>query len=284
MPSAFQTLLQIFSFFIGSLFFRCFSSALETCIFLCASLILYAFIKSTVTGNYSQLDELWSLAPLFYSFHLIHWTPRGILMLLLVTIWGIRLSYNFWRKGGYRGGEDYRWGILREIIPNPILWTMFSFAFISFYQNALLLLICLPCYFDQGDKIGLVDLGLGLGVIGLILVETIADNQQWQFQCEKKRNREIGRENQSEFVNTGMFYYSRHPNYFAEIGIWWGIYAFTMSVNWSGIGALLLTLLFQGTVAFTEGISAKKYHNYGEYQRSTSRLVPWFKYLEYKNQ
>ena len=69
-------------------------------------------------------------------------------MALLSTLWGLRLTYNFWRKGGYSsGGEDYRWPVLRKKLNNRCLFTLFNLAFISFYQNILLLLIALPSYF-----------------------------------------------------------------------------------------------------------------------------------------
>ncbi|TPX69804.1 hypothetical protein SpCBS45565_g02150 [Spizellomyces sp. 'palustris'] len=93
------------------------------------------------------------------------------------------------------------------------------------------------------------------------------------------------------YLTTGLFKYSRHPNFFCEIMIWWSIYGFSVAatipkstglkdltwsniVNWSIIGPIMLTLLFQGSTSFTEGISAKKYPTYQIYQKATSRLIP----------
>ena len=84
----------------------------------CAILTLGTFTFGLLTGNVSQVDKVWSLTPPLYSL-LIHLTspsprsPRSLLLLLLAASWGARLTYNFWRRGGYawppwRGEEDYR--------------------------------------------------------------------------------------------------------------------------------------------------------------------------------
>ncbi|MFM7839439.1 MAG: DUF1295 domain-containing protein, partial [Chitinophagaceae bacterium] len=84
--------------------------------------IAYSFIVGQLSGNYSQVDKLWSLLPVVYVWYFtlaggLH--ERMILLSVLVTLWGARLTYNFGRKGAYHwkfwaGEEDYRWKILRE--------------------------------------------------------------------------------------------------------------------------------------------------------------------------
>lgn len=101
------------------------------------------FLVSFATANYSQVDKLWSIMPVIYV-----WvaaiegglSSRQILMASVITFWGIRLTYNFARKGGYswrfwQGEEDYRWAELRKnpYMANPILWFIFNLTFISFY-------------------------------------------------------------------------------------------------------------------------------------------------------
>ena len=80
------------------------------------------FVLSSLSNNYSQVDKLWSLIPLVYVW-VVAWNagfePRIVLMAILVTAWGLRLTYNFSRRGGYSwriwsGEEDYRWSILRS--------------------------------------------------------------------------------------------------------------------------------------------------------------------------
>jgi len=112
------------------------------------------FIVSSITDNYSQVDKLWSIAPLIYAWEiawLTHWDERMILVAGVISIWGIRLTYNFARRGGYswklwKGKEDYRWGVLRakrEFQPKW-KWILFNLFFISFYQMGLVLLIVFP--------------------------------------------------------------------------------------------------------------------------------------------
>src|SRR5574343_115920 len=125
MASAVVSILSILSFFLISLPLRLYYSELETCLILTILVSIYAFIKSELTDNYSQIDEFWSMLPSFYTFHLNHWSIRGSIMFTLVVAWGIRLSYNFYRKGGYKGLEDYRWVHVRKMIPGGIIWHIF---------------------------------------------------------------------------------------------------------------------------------------------------------------
>ena len=87
------------------------------------------------------------------------------------------------------------------------------------------------------------------------------------------------------FCVDGLWKYSRHPNFVCEISLWWTLFFFSVNcvgLNWTGIGALLLHLLFFGSTALTEQISAKKYPKYAKYQKTTPRLyfLPASKDLE----
>jgi steroid 5-alpha reductase family enzyme len=83
------------------------------------------------------------------------------------------------------------------------------------------------------------------------------------------------------FKTHGVFAYSRHLNFFGEFMQWWSFYIFSVAasgvwLNWTILGAFLLTLLFQGSTAFTEWITLKKYPRYAEYQKTTSALIRKF--------
>jgi len=87
------------------------------------------------------------------------------------------------------------------------------------------------------------------------------------------------------FLSHGVFRYSRHPNFFGEMGIWWFVYLFSVAatypihiqwINPTIIGTVLLTLLFQGSTPLTEYLSSSKYPAYKQYQKTTSRLIPFF--------
>lgn len=123
----------------------------------------FVFIVSTISGNVSQVDKLWSLMPPIYAWAVVVFTgahPRQILVASLITVWGARLTYNFARKGGYSwkfwdGEEDYRWAVLRKKpgFSNPIVWFIFNLGFISFYQSFLIAgFATLPMIISISDK------------------------------------------------------------------------------------------------------------------------------------
>ncbi len=99
------------------------------------------WVLSLLTREYSWVDRLWSILPPVYLWVVAVQTglghPRVLLMAALGTAWGLRLTWNFARKGGYRkGGEDYRWAELRRRIP-PGAFRLFNFVFVATFQNAL---------------------------------------------------------------------------------------------------------------------------------------------------
>jgi len=233
---------------------------------------------------------------------------RTLLMAVLATIWGIRLTANFARRGGYQwppwqGDEDYRWAFIQqghfvEILKHRVPWMLFNLIFISFYQNFLLLLIVGPSFVawtvasDPSCNVAPLNIfgvdGMAtLFVLGFIVVETIADNQQYKFQTEKYSQINAGVERQGEFADgfcqSGLFAFVRKPNYAAEQSIWLSFYLFSVAatggklMNWSIIGCLLLVSLFQGSGWFTEHLTLIKYPvKYAMYQKRVPLYVPRF--------
>ncbi len=136
------------------------------------------------------MDRLWSLLPAFYvSFfavlpHLLNaqpWDARLVLMQTLVTLWGIRLTYNFARKGGYQlSSEDYRWPVMRKRLTR-VQFELLNVVFIAFYQNLLLLQLTLPAYVAwraRGTPLNSVDFLAAALFLTLLVGEVIADEQQ----------------------------------------------------------------------------------------------------------
>jgi steroid 5-alpha reductase family enzyme len=251
---------------------------------------LLCFVVGEATGNVSQVDKLWSIVPVVYAWFLTAkagMDPRMVLMSCVATVWGIRLTYNFSRHGGYSwkfwtGEEDYRWSHVRA---NPALagrarWTVFHLLFICLYQNALLLLIALPILLavDAPNPLGFGDWILAAAYLGLVVMETLADQQQRNFQNDKKRRLATGEPAVKGFIDSGLWSRSRHPNYFAEQAIWVTFFLFSVVAtgrfNWTAAGCVLLMLLFQGSSNFSESLSAQKYRDYAEYQRRVPRFIP----------
>ena len=259
-----------------------------------ASSIL-CFGVSTVTNNYSQVDKLWSIIPIAYSW-VVAWKSgfdsRVIVMAILVSIWGIRLTYNFIRRGGYslriwEGEEDYRWAILRAKPEFQVKWKwlLFNLFFISLYQMGLILLFTLPILKAVGgNPWSLWDIGFSILFILLVFIEAVADQQQWEFQNEKhsrqSSGKELGEKYKAGFIRDGLWGIVRHPNYAAEQAIWIVFYFFSVSatgnwINWSMMGCLLLILLFKGSADFSESISVSKYPAYKKYIQEVPRFIPF---------
>lgn len=254
-----------------------------------AASALFCWIASLITKDTSWVDRLWSIVPVIYVwiFAVAGITDgqdaaRLVVMALLVTAWGARLTFNFARKGGYSGVEDYRWAILRGRM-SPLAFQVFNLFFIVLYQMTLLVLITLPAWvaWQHPSPFGVWDGAFAALFVLFLGGETIADQQQWQFHRAKQRGEAEG------FLRSGLFAYSRHPNFFLEQAQWWTIYLLGASAAvgaglgfWGGainvtiIGAVLLTVLFIGSTIFTESISASKYPAYADYRRTTSMLVP----------
>lgn len=257
-------------------------------IWICAAVCALTWILSLITGEHSWVDRLWSVVPVVYMW--VFAAAAGLedwrlnVMAGLVTLWGIRLTFNFARKGGYApGGEDYRWAILRARMPRWA-YELFNIFFIVIYQNVLLLLITLPALtvlLSGAGSFGVADALLTLLFLGLLTLETIADQQQWDFHQWKRAETEAGRIVSPGFLTRGLFSVSRHPNFFAEQAQWWVIFLFGAVAagsiaQWTVVGAFLLTLLFLGSTRFTEAITLSKYPEYAQYQRRVSVLIPWW--------
>jgi len=252
------------------------------------------FIVSSATKNYSQVDKLWSIIPIPYVWIIAYNTdfePRILLMAFLVSIWAVRLTYNFARRGGYSwkiwtGEEDYRWAILRAKpeFQSQWKWSAFNFFFISAYQMALILFFTLPALkaMESNIPIGIFDYTLAAIFVALVIMEYIADNQQYYYQEEKYRQKKIGKVAdfyKIGFTHTGLWAYMRHPNYSAEQAIWIVFYFFSVIatdiwLNWSIAGALLLVLLFKGSSDFSEEETEKKYPLYKKYIKEVGRFLP----------
>jgi len=145
---------------------------------------------------------------------------------------------------------------------------LFSFPILSAWQG--------------GGELTYIDFIVGGLMLSLIVIQTIADEQQHKYQTKKysliKANKVLEGNFKKGFIDTGLWKYSRHPNYTCEQLIWITFYLFSVSstgkfINWSIIGCLLLVILFYFSAKFSEGISSKKYPNYKNYQKILQCLL-----------
>lgn len=291
--------LPILSFYMGTPLNQIQLDALYSTIYIVAGVVAYSFVVGEITGNNSQVDKLWSIVPIIYVWNMAYFggmQERMVLMSILVTIWGIRLTYNFARRGAYQwkfweGEEDYRWEELRNRpgFNNRFVWMLFDLFFICGYQNTLIFLFTLPILTalgtDSAISLTLIDYLLAVIFICFVVIEYVSDQQQYDFQTEKHRriNNNIPLEQYEKgFTSTGLWSIVRHPNYASEQSIWVVFYLFSVVstgqwLNWSIAGCVLLIILFKGSSDFSEELSAKKYPDYKEYQRRVPRFIPFTK-------
>ncbi len=287
------------SYFFGTALGNLEWETLKTLIIITSIAIAYSFIVGELTNNNSQVDKLWSILPIAYVWVVAYYgdfAPRLVLMAVLASIWGIRLTTNFALKGAYQwrfweGEEDYRWKVLRE---KPEFqprwkWTLFNLLFICFYQQTLILLFTLPSVValqHKDTELTVFDYAVGALMLFFIMYETLADIQHWKFQSQKWKKIHAGEalsgDYKKGFLDKGLWAYSRHPNYFAEQSIWICFYLFSVVasgewINWSIAGCLLLLVLFRGSSDFGEALSASKYSEYKNYQAKTARFIPFLK-------
>ncbi|KAG9257278.1 uncharacterized protein F5Z01DRAFT_462106 [Emericellopsis atlantica] len=271
---------------------------------LAASLFLAPIflIVSEINRNYSQVDRMWSILPNLYVVHIALWAraagmphERIDLAAITTTIWSIRLTFNYWRRGGYeKGSEDYRWAILQKYVPK-FIWFIFNVTFISSIQSVLLFAFsCVPAYgillatkFEPGLQTS--DFVYSGIMMALVVSELISDGQQWSYQTAKYQYRDDGKvrggftkkDLERGFRTSGLWAYSRHPNFFAEQMVWfalyqWSCYATNNVYSYTGLGAGSLCLLFQGSTLLTEYITQNKYPEYKEYQKQVGMFFPSF--------
>ncbi|MCY3806133.1 MAG: DUF1295 domain-containing protein [bacterium] len=257
-----------------------------TALIVCVAIAAACWVLSLLTGEFSWVDRVWSLAPSAYCLIVAvdsgFRSARVTVMTVLVLMWSVRLTANFAVKGGYRpGGEDYRWAYMRGKL-SKFQFQLLNVTFICPGQMAIILLFTAPihqAWVHSDQALGWLDYLAIVAFLVLLAGESVADAQMWRFQRNKQRLRDGGLEVEKPFMDSGLFRFSRHPNYFCEMGMWLVFYLFAVSASgrlahWTGLGCLLLIALFQGSIRLTEEISSGKYPGYSDYRAAVPRVVP----------
>lgn len=198
--------------------------------------------------------------------------PRQWLILILLTLWGTRLAIHlFLRKKGH--GEDFRYAQWRRDWGKTFVWR--SFLQIFMLQGSVVLLIATPVLLtihDPGGALNILDyLGTTLWLTGF-LFEAVGD---WQLLSFKRKPESKGR-----IMCTGVWQYTRHPNYFGEATLWWGIFLVGLSAT-NGIFGLVSPLVIGFLLLKVSGIPMLevKYEGNPEfeaYRQRTNAFFPWF--------
>ncbi|MCA9555438.1 MAG: DUF1295 domain-containing protein [Myxococcales bacterium] len=236
-----------------------------------------AWVVSLVRQDAGVADSFWGLG-----FAVVAWTAtvvhgsapsaRAICMVACVTVWSLRLTiYLTWRNWGEP--EDRRYAAMRQEHGARFWWVSAFTVFLL--QGSLLLLVALPLVAvatAAPSPLGPVDgLGLGLFVVGLFF-EAVGDAQLARFKADPK--------NRGAVLDHGLWRYSRHPNYFGDALVWWGLstLAFANGAWWVVGSPVLMTVLLLkiSGVALLERTISERRPEYQDYVRRTRAFVPWF--------
>jgi steroid 5-alpha reductase family enzyme len=228
--------------------------------------------------NVSIVDPFWGLGFVGVSFLYFllgeGFEVRKILVLVMVTIWGLRLSIYLFRRNSGKG-EDFRYRQFRKDYGEKRYWWI-SYFQVFILQGLLMWLISAPLlaaqHYGSSSNLGWLDFaGIFLWVVGLTF-EAGGDFQLAQFKSNP--------ENRGKVLTSGFWHYTRHPNYFGDAAVWWG-YALLCMAAGSYIpvmGSLLMTVLIikVSGVALLEKTLKSSRPGYADYVRRTSAFIPWF--------
>ena len=242
------------------------------------SLMTLLWIVSIPLKNVSIVDLFWGIgfivANSVYFFYEGDIFSRHILVFVLVGIWGLRLSLYLLIRN-YGKGEDFRYQeFRRQYGPNRYWW--FSFFQVFLLQGVLIMLVSLPLLGVRtqttGHELNWIDYFAVLVWIVGFLFETVGDYQLARFKKDPT--------NKGKVLNSGLWRYTRHPNYFGDAAVWWsfGLFSLASGAYWHIVGTVLMTYLIIkiSGVSLLESSLQKAKPKYKEYIDKTSAFIPWF--------
>lgn len=241
-----------------------------------ATVVIFSF--SRVYRNSSFYDAYWSVIPPLFA---IYWAaaalpginpPRQWLVFSLVLLWAVRLTWNWASHWDGMDHEDWRYGPLREKAGRFAI--LVDFFGIHLFPTLQVFAGCLPLYavMHLGTApFGWLDWLAAAVTLGAIGIETVADLQLHRFLAHRQPG---------EIINTGLWRWSRHPNYFGELSFWWGLALFGLAAWpqgwwWQLIGAALMTAMFVfASIPMMDKRSQERRPAYAEHMKKVSALIP----------
>ena len=241
------------------------------------SALTLVWVISLSLRDVSIIDVFWGLGFVLISAAAIwrHGPPdeRSLLIFAIVAVWALRLALHLFLRWRRLGHEDRRYSAMRRKagprFPVTSLFTVF------WLQAGVMWVVSLPlqqAFAAAPTPLGPLDLiGAAIALLG-ILVEAVADYQLTRF----------GRDpaNRGRVLETGLWAWSRHPNYFGDTVVWWGVFVLCLVAShawWTVIGPVVMTyfLMRVSGVPMLERKMADRRPEYADYIRRTSTFVPW---------
>jgi steroid 5-alpha reductase family enzyme len=240
----------------------------------CATVIIYA--SSCLTGNGSMFDAYWSVIPPLGAVWLATQASdidgtRTAIVLVVIMVWGVRLTANWVRGWPGLHHEDWRYVDMyaKSRAPRAVvsLLTVHLFPTIQLWLGSLPIVVALA---RSGNAFGPLDVVAAIVGIGGALLELVADEQMRAFGRVKAPG---------QVMDRGLWKYSRHPNYLGEIMFWLSMYLFALAVGvgfwWTGIGVVAMVAMFLGaSIPMLDDRSEARRPEFADYRRRTSALIP----------
>lgn len=236
------------------------------------------FLFSLTLKNSSMYDPYWSVIPIPIAYYWMSINPDGNvirqwMILFLVCFWGIRLTANWVRGWPGLHHEDWRYVDLAK--KNGKLYWLVSFSGIHLLPTAWVFGGMLPVWAAMQNEapLGIIDYLAFIITFGAVVIEWISDEQ---LKAYKNSSPPKG-----SFIKSGLWAYSRHPNYFGEVSFWVGLFVFALAMPtdyyWTGIGALALIILFVFiSIPMMDERHKASREGYAEHMKKVSGLIPWF--------
>ena len=241
---------------------------------------VFIFLVSMAVNNSSIYDPYWSVKPaVIAGYYFLDVAPvagvREILVLMLVFLYSVRLTSNFYRDWPGLSKEDFRYVNFRGQFPKAY-WVI-SFLAVHFFPTVMVFLGCLPMfgiYAPGASPLGPLDLAGAVLMFAAVAWAFVADEQLRRFKKHPL--------NHGVTIATGLWSLSRHPNYLGEITTWWGLYLFALAAGmqwwWTGIGALAITVMFLGaSIPLMEQRMLSTRPDYEAYRKRVPSLIPRIK-------
>jgi steroid 5-alpha reductase family enzyme len=197
---------------------------------------------------------------------------RSLLLALLVTAWGLRLTAHLARRNLGKG-EDYRYAEMRQ--RHGERWPLRSLFIVFWLQGALIWVVSLPVQVAMTDPtpagLGVLDwVGTAVWAVGLAF-EAGGDWQLSRFKADPA--------NRGKVMDRGLWRYTRHPNYFGDFCVWWGIWLVALSAGstwWTVVGPTVMSVLLirVSGVAMLERSLSQRRPGYADYVSRTSAFFP----------
>jgi steroid 5-alpha reductase family enzyme len=235
-----------------------------------------AMLVAIRRGRHDGIDVVWGLGFVVVALGTLAASAgdgpvyRRVLVTVLVTLWGGRLAIHIGRRNAGKP-EDKRYVELMERAPGNPTW--YAFRKIYLIQGAVLWFVSFPAQAAQygyGGAGWLIDIGVLVWVVGFVF-ETVGDQQLARFTADP--------DNKGKVMDRGLWHYTRHPNYFGDACVWWGLYL-TACHHWAGAftvlsPAVMTFTLVRGTgKALLERTIGSRRSGYAEYVRRTSGFFP----------